>query len=473
VPRFVWVLDPRFSILDPRCAIRGCHGRRLCHIIRRKWQAVGPFGFSQDEDFFVNADRYLFTSESVSMGHPDKVADQISDAVLDHCLAADPTSRVACETLVTTDLVVVAGEITSRADLSPPAVERIARATVREIGYVDPRIGFAADTCKVECHLHAQSGDIAVGVDTGGAGDQGMMFGFACNETDTLMPLPIYLAHRLVEEHARLRRSGELPFVRPDAKSQVTVEYLADGTPYRIHTVVLSTQHDDSVVITRNGRSYFSDEARTVLRDKLILPTLEREKAKLVRGPIELVLPGQSPRDADPEAILCHINPTGMFLEGGPHGDCGLTGRKIIVDTYGGRGRHGGGAFSGKDPTKVDRSAAYMARYIAKNIVAAGLAAQCEVQLSYAIGYPDPLNIWVSTFGTVAGGLSDDQLVELIRGHFKLTPRGIIETLDLRRPIYRETARHGHFGRTEANFTWERTDRALALRRAVGLAAVA
>src|SRR5262249_49878433 len=286
-------------------------------------------------------------------------------------------SRVACETLVTTDLVVVAGEITTRADLSRPTIDKIVRDAVREIGYVDPKIGFAADTCKIDSHLHAQSAHIAQGVDTGGAGDQGMMFGFACNETSTLMPLPIYLAHRLVENHAKMRRSGDLKFVRPDAKSQVTVEYLADGTPYRIHTVVLSTQHDESVMEKKNGKDYFSDEARQHLIDSLILPTLQAERPELVRGDLVMVLPGTSLESVDENSIACHINPTGCFLEGGPHGDCGLTGRKIIVDSYGGRGRHGGGAFSGKDPTKVDRSAAYMARYIAKNIVAAGLASQC------------------------------------------------------------------------------------------------
>ncbi len=421
----------------------------------------------------MSADRYLFTSESVSMGHPDKVADQISDAVLDHCLAADPTSRVACETLVTTDLAVVAGEITTKADLSAAAVERIVRDVVREIGYVDPAIGFAADSCKVHCHVHAQSPDISMGVDVGGAGDQGMMFGFACDETHSLMPLPIFLAHRLVENHARLRRSGELRFVRPDAKSQVTVEYNADGTPSRIHTVVLSTQHDRSVIVKRNGTEYFSDDARNVLIEKLILPTLRAERSDLIKGKLRPVLPGMSPDALDDSDIRVHINPTGSFLVGGPHGDCGLTGRKIIVDTYGGRGRHGGGAFSGKDPTKVDRSAAYMARYIAKNVVAAGLAGQCEVQLSYAIGYPDPLNIWVSTFGSATNGLDDGQIAELIGKHFKLTPQGIIQTLNLRRPIYRETARHGHFGRELPNFTWERKDKAPALRREVGLAAAA
>ncbi len=422
----------------------------------------------------MSVDRYLFTSESVSMGHPDKVADQISDAILDHCLRADPTSRVACETLVTTDLAVVAGEITSRADLSPAAVDRIVRDTVREIGYVDPKIGFAADTCKVQCHLHSQSPHIGMGVDTGGAGDQGMMFGFACDETHTLMPMPIYLAHRLVENHARLRRSGALPFVRPDAKSQVTLEYNADGTPHRVHTVVLSTQHDESAMVKKGAAELFSNEARQVLVEKLIDPTLRAERADLLRGPIKLVLPGESVEAAGEDgAILCHINPTGCFLQGGPHGDCGLTGRKIIVDTYGGRGRHGGGAFSGKDPTKVDRSAAYMARYIAKNLVAAGLAKQCEVQLSYAIGYPNPLSIWVNTRGTTQHGLTEEQLIGLIRKHFRLTPAGIIDSLNLRRPIYHETARHGHFGRELPDFTWERTDKAKALRQAVGLAAVA
>jgi S-adenosylmethionine synthetase len=406
------------------------------------------------------------------MGHPDKVADQISDAVLDFCLRADPFSRVACETLVTTDLAVVAGEITTKADLSPAAVERLVRETVREIGYVDPTIGFAADTCQVQYHLHKQSPHIAMGVDTGGAGDQGMMFGFACKETASLMPLPIYLAHRLMENHAQLRRNGELKFVRPDAKSQVTVEYLADGTAHRIHTVVVSTQHDSSVVVKRGGNEFFSDEARRAIIDKLILPTLRDECPGLIRGEIVMVRPGSTP-DLDDYSILCHINPTGCFLEGGPHGDCGLTGRKIIVDSYGGRGRHGGGAFSGKDPTKVDRSAAYMGRYIAKNVVAAGLATECEVQLSYAIGYPDPLSIWVNTNDSCRHGLTNDQIADLIRKHFRLTPQGIIEALDLRRPIYHETARHGHFGRELPQFSWERKDRVEALAREVGARAVA
>jgi S-adenosylmethionine synthetase len=394
----------------------------------------------------------LFTSESVSMGHPDKVADQVSDAVLDFCLQHDKFSRVACETLVTTDHCTVAGEITTSAPLTRVNVDKLVRDAIREIGYTDPRIGFAADTCQVNCLIHSQSADISVGVDTGGAGDQGMMFGFACDETRTLMPLPIYLSHRLVENHAAMRRDGRLPWIRPDAKSQVTVEYNGDGSPHRITTIVLSTQHDESVLETVNGKKRMSDDARRELVEKLILPTIEAERSDLLKGD-----------------ITYHINPTGIFLEGGPHGDCGLTGRKIIVDTYGGRGRHGGGAFSGKDPTKVDRSAAYMARYIAKNIVAAKLAKQCEVQLSYAIGYPDPLSIWVGTFGTTAPGVTEDKLVELIRNHFHLTPKGIIETLDLRRPIYRESARHGHFGRELPDFTWEKTDKAEALRSAAGV----
>jgi S-adenosylmethionine synthetase len=421
----------------------------------------------------MSKDRYLFTSESVSMGHPDKVADQISDAILDHCLAADEKSRVACETLVTTDLAVVAGEITTSADLSRCTVDRIVRDTIREIGYTDPRIGFAADTCQVLCQLHAQSTYIAQGVDVGGAGDQGMMFGFACDETATLMPLPIYLAHRLVENHARMRKSGQLPFVRPDAKSQVTVEYNGDGTPHRIHTVVLSTQHDESVMETKGSMPYFKDSARREIIDKLILPTLREEthregKSDLMTGKdeVRLVLPGEGTPKVDGNTILVHINPTGCFLDGGPHGDCGLTGRKIIVDTYGGRGRHGGGAFSGKDPTKVDRSAAYMCRYIAKNIVKAGLARQCEVQVSYAIGYPDPINIWVSTFGTARADLDDEKIAGLIRKAFDLTPAGIIKKLNLRRPIYRETARHGHFGRELPTFSWERPDEAATLEAA-------
>ena len=415
-------------------------------------------------------DSYLFTSESVSMGHPDKVADQISDAILDHCLATDPMSRVACETMVTTDLAIVAGEITTTADLSRVTVDKVVRDTIRKIGYTDPKIGFAADTCQVMCHIHSQSPDIAVGVDSGGAGDQGMMFGFACNETKSLMPLPIYLSHRLVENHAKLRENGELPWIRPDAKSQVTVEYNSDGTPLRIHTVVLSTQHDKSAMVNHGGKHLFSDQARMVLLEKLILPTLRAERPDLVDGKGDhYVVPVGDNAENSKGKLSFHINPTGIFLEGGPHGDCGLTGRKIIVDTYGGRGRHGGGAFSGKDPTKVDRSAAYMSRYIAKNVVAAGLADQCEVQVSYAIGYPEPINIWVSTFNTAKGGLTESQIAELVRKHFKLTPKGIIETLNLRRPIYRETARHGHFGRDNPEFLWESTEKALELKKAAGI----
>jgi len=417
----------------------------------------------------VSAERYLFTSESVSMGHPDKVADQISDAVLDFCLTHDPMSRVACETLVTTDLAVVAGEITTKAPLTRVAVDKLVRDAIRDIGYVDPDIGFAADTCQIDCRIHAQSPNISQGVDTGGAGDQGMMFGFACDETPTLMPLPIDLSHRLVAVHADLRKSGKLKWLRPDAKSQVTVEYNTDGTPNRIHTVVLSTQHDESVMVTKAKQQYFTDEARQQIIDKLIYPVLKTDRADLIKGKLVLIQPNKKPPKLGPNDIACHINPTGCFLTGGPHGDCGLTGRKIIVDTYGGRGRHGGGAFSGKDPTKVDRSAAYMARYIAKNIVAAGLARQCEVQLSYAIGYPDPLNIWVNTGGTAK--IAESTLIDMIRKHFKLTPKGIIESLNLRRPIYRESARHGHFGRELPTFAWEKTDKAAALRSEASAAA--
>jgi S-adenosylmethionine synthetase len=421
----------------------------------------------------VSADRYLFTSESVSMGHPDKVADQISDAVLDFCLTHDPMSRVACETLVTTDLAVVAGEITTKALLTREAVDKLVREVIREIGYVAKdqvereEIGFTADSCQVDCRIHAQSPHISQGVDVGGAGDQGMMFGFACDETQSLMPLPIHLSHRLVEFHAELRKGGKLPWLRPDAKSQVTVEYNADGTPFRVHTVVLSTQHTREVMVSRDKQDYFTDEARQTIIDKLLLPVLEKERKDLIKGKLVMIRPGDAGAKLAPGDIACHINPTGCFLTGGPHGDSGLTGRKIIVDTYGGRGRHGGGAFSGKDPTKVDRSAAYVCRYIAKNIVAAKLARQCEVQLSYAIGYPDPLNIWVNTNGTAK--VPETRLVDLIREFFRLTPKGIIETLNLRRPIYRETARHGHFGRELPAFTWEKTDKADALKKAAGV----
>jgi S-adenosylmethionine synthetase len=407
------------------------------------------------------------------MGHPDKVADQISDSVLDFCLTHDPLSRVACETLVTTDLAVVAGEITTKAPLTREAVDKLVRDVIREIGYVakdrqeQEEIGFTAQACQVDCRIHAQSPHISQGVDIGGAGDQGMMFGFACDETASLMPLPIHLSHRLVEHHADLRKTGKLAWLRPDAKSQVTVEYNANGTPHRIHTVVLSTQHTREVMVCREKQDYFTDEARDVIINQLILPVLKREREDLIRGKLVMVRPGESSAKLGPNDIACHINPTGCFLTGGPHGDSGLTGRKIIVDTYGGRGRHGGGAFSGKDPTKVDRSAAYVCRYIAKNIVKAGLARECEVQLSYAIGYPDPLNVWVNTAGTAK--VSEVKLVELIREYFRLTPKGIIESLNLRRPIYKETARHGHFGRELPSFTWESTDKAAALKNAAGV----
>ena len=382
------------------------------------------------------SDSFLFTSESVSMGHPDKVADQISDAILDAMLIDDPHSRVACETLVATGLVVVAGEVTTRTYVDIPEV---VRATIREIGYTDADMRFDAESCAVMVALNKQSPDIAMGVDREGAGDQGMMFGYACRETEELMPLPIQLAHRLVEQHAHVRRESIVPGLRPDAKSQVTVEY--DGRrPVRIDTVVLSTQHQPSW----NERQ----------------DALKREVVEHVLRPVlgDWWNPG----------ITVHVNPTGRFEIGGPHGDAGLTGRKIIVDTYGGRGRHGGGAFSGKDPTKVDRSAAYMARHVAKNVVAAGLADECEIQLSYAIGVAEPTSVHVETFGTAQ--TDESKIAAAIREAFQLTPRGIIESLGLRKPIYRTTARHGHFGRQPAGdrFSWEKTDRVEALRQAVG-----
>jgi S-adenosylmethionine synthetase len=381
--------------------------------------------------------RHLFTSESVSMGHPDKVADQISDAVLDACLAQDPASRVACETLVTTGLCVVAGEITTKAQLN---YADIARETIKRIGYTSDSFGINGDTCAVMVALDRQSPDISQGVTEGeglhkeqGAGDQGLMFGFACDETPVLMPFPIYYAHRLVEKLAELRQSKALPWLRPDAKSQLTVEYEGDK-PVRVHTVVISTQHGPEVD----------------------LATITREiKEKVVQA----VIPAQF---LDARTVY-HINPTGRFVLGGPHGDCGLTGRKIIVDTYGGMGRHGGGAFSGKDPSKVDRSAAYAARWVAKNIVAAKLARRCEVQLSYAIGVAKPLSILVDTFGT--GSVADDVLTEAVGKVFDLSPRGIDKALDLRRPIYQKTAYHGHFGRTDTS--WEQTDRVAQLTEAV------
>jgi len=378
--------------------------------------------------------KHLFTSESVSMGHPDKVADQISDAILDAMLAQDKYSRVACETLVSTGMAVVAGEVTTKAYVEIPDV---VRDTIKEIGYTSGDMAFDYESCAVLTSIKRQSPDIAMGVDRDGAGDQGMMFGFACRETPQLMPLPIQLAHRLVEHHVGVRREELIPGLRPDAKSQVTVEY-EDGKPVRIDTVVLSTQHAPS----------WND------RQKELGEAVKAEIIKPVLG------------DWWNPKITIHVNPTGRFEIGGPHGDTGVTGRKIIVDTYGGRGRHGGGAFSGKDPTKVDRSAAYMARHIAKNIVAAGLADVCEVQLSYAIGIAEPTSVLVSTEGT--GRIDEEKLSKLVREHFPLTPRAIIEYLDLRRPIYRETARHGHFGRELPTFTWEKTDKAAALKRAAG-----
>jgi S-adenosylmethionine synthetase len=378
-----------------------------------------------------NSGSYLFTSESVTEGHPDKIADQISDAVLDSVLTQDSTSRVACETLVTTGLVVIAGEITTNAQVD---FSQVARETVREIGYTRAKFGFDCDTCSVLTAVDKQSPDIAMGVDTGGAGDQGLMFGFACNETEELMPLPIQMAHKLSRKLSDTRRTGALPYLRPDGKSQVTVEY-RDGRPFRIDAVVISTQHAPEV----------SNEQ---LREEIL----------------EQVIRATVPQELLDKTTKYHINPTGRFVVGGPQGDAGLTGRKIIVDTYGGYAPHGGGAFSGKDPTKVDRSAAYMARYIAKNIVAAGLAERCLVQLAYAIGVAEPVSVFVDTGGT--GRVSESLLSELIREHFKLTPHGIIETLKLRQPIYRKTAAYGHFGREEEGFTWEVSDRAQELREA-------
>jgi S-adenosylmethionine synthetase len=375
-------------------------------------------------------DRFLFTSESVTEGHPDKIADQVSDAILDACLEQDPLSRVACETLTCTGLVVVAGEITTQAYVD---FQTLVRETVREIGYDDALKGFDCNTCGVISTINRQSPDIAQGVDTGGAGDQGMMFGFATNETPELMPAPISLAHRLAERLTEVRKNGKLPYLRPDGKSQVTVEYDSNYKPVRVDAVVISTQHAEEVG---------NDQLRKEILDQVIKAVI----------PAALL-------DANTKY---HINPTGRFVIGGPMGDTGLTGRKIIVDTYGGMGRHGGGAFSGKDPTKVDRSAAYMARYVAKNIVAAGLADRCEVQLAYAIGVAEPVSVRIDTFGT--GTVSEQRLTELVRENFKLTPKGIIESLNLRRPIFKKTAAYGHFGRSGETFTWEATDKADALK---------
>jgi len=375
-------------------------------------------------------DRFLFTSESVTEGHPDKIADQISDAILDACLTEDPFSRVACETLTCTGLVVIAGEITTKAYVD---FQSIVRGTVGSIGYNNALYGFDSNTCAVISTINKQSGDIAMGVDTGGAGDQGMMFGYATNETPELMPTPISLAQKLTHRLSEVRKSGLMAYLRPDGKSQVTVEYNAENKPVRVDAVVISTQH-----------------AETVTNDEL--------RADILKHVIQAVIPA----NLLDENTKYHINPTGRFVIGGPMGDTGLTGRKIIVDTYGGMGRHGGGAFSGKDPTKVDRSAAYMARYVAKNIVAAGLADRCEVQLAYAIGVAEPVSVLVDTFGT--GTIAEDKLEALVRANFSLTPKGIIDSLKLRRPIYKQTAAYGHFGRDGADFSWEATDKAAALK---------
>ena len=378
--------------------------------------------------------RHLFTSESVTEGHPDKIADQISDSILDAILTQDPMSRVACETLVTTGLAMVAGEITTSARVD---YQDVVRQTITDVGYTRGKYGFDAETCAVLSSLHSQSPDIAMGVDTGGAGDQGLMFGFACTETDELMPLPIMLAHKLTKGLSCARRDGVLEYLRPDGKSQVTVEY--DGTtPIRVDAVVISSQHSPLVT---------NDTMRGDVTEKIIRAVI----------PAELM-------DNNTKIF---VNPTGRFVVGGPHGDAGVTGRKIIVDTYGGAAPHGGGAFSGKDPTKVDRSACYMARYVAKNVVAAGIADRALVQVAYAIGVADPVSVMVHTEGT--GRIPEEKITEIVRQHFKLTPRGIMEELNLRRPIYKKTAAFGHFGRTEPEFTWERTDRAAALRHAAGL----
>lgn len=378
---------------------------------------------------------FLFTSESVTEGHPDKIADQISDAVLDAIIGQDPTCRVACEAIVTTGLAFVAGEITTSCYVEIPD---IVRETIKQVGYTRAKYGFDYETCAVITSIHSQSPDIAMGVDTGGAGDQGLMFGYATNETPELMPTPILLAHKITKRLTEMRKGDILPYLRPDGKSQVTVEY-RDGKPTRVTTIVVSTQHSPDITLK---------ELREDVIEKVIKPVIPRELL-------------------DDESIIYHINPTGRFVVGGPQGDTGLTGRKIIVDTYGGVGSHGGGAFSGKDPSKVDRSASYMARYIAKNLVAAGIAERCEVQLAYAIGVADPVSILVDTKQT--GKVSQDKLVKLVRDHFPMTPRGIIEHLKLRRAIYKKTAAYGHFGRNDPDFTWEKTDLADAIRKAAGL----
>ena len=378
---------------------------------------------------------YLFTSESVTEGHPDKIADQISDAVLDALLTQDPMSRVACETLLTTGLAMVAGEITTKGYVEIP---EIVRQTIKDIGYTRAKYGFDYETCAVITAIHSQSPDIAMGVDTGGAGDQGLMFGYACDETPELMPMPIMLAHKLTRKLSEVRKTDVLPYLRPDGKSQVTIEY-RDGKPYKLHTIVISSQHSPDV--------HLKD-----LREDIIEHVIKPVAPKAL---------------LDEETIVYHINPTGRFVTGGPMGDTGLTGRKIIVDQYGGVDSHGDGCFSGKDPTKVDRSASYMARHVAKNIVAAGIASEVEVQLAYAIGVPEPVSIYVDDFAT--GKIEHDKLVQIIRKNFDMTPKGIVQTLDLRRPIYKKTAAYGHFGRTEPEFTWERTDKAAQLKKDAGL----
>ena len=377
----------------------------------------------------ASEERYLFTSESVTEGHPDKIADQISDGILDKVMEQDPKGRVACETLVTTGLVVIAGEITTKCYVD---FDEVARGIIRRVGYDRAKYGFDADTCGIICSIKKQSPDIAMGVDTGGAGDQGLMFGFACDETPELMPMPIQLAHHLTRRLAEVRKKGILNFLRPDGKSQVTIEYI-EGRPARVDCVVISTQHSEKIS---------HKELSEAIKQEVIKPVV--------------------PASMLDSRTKYHINPTGMFVIGGPMGDAGLTGRKIIVDTYGGYSRHGGGALSGKDPTKVDRSGCYMARYVAKNLVAAGVARKAEVQLAYAIGVAEPVSVMVDTFGT--GIIPDYHITELVRSNFSLTPRGIIETLDLRRPIYLPTAAYGHFGRNEPGFTWERTDKAEKIR---------
>jgi S-adenosylmethionine synthetase len=378
---------------------------------------------------------YLFTSESVTEGHPDKIADQISDAILDAIIKDDPDARVACETLVTTGMAIVAGEITTSTYVHIP---EIVRSTIKDIGYTRAKYGFDYETCAILSSIDRQSPDIAMGVDTGGAGDQGLMFGFACDETAELMPLPIMLAHKLTRKLAEVRKNDVLTYLRPDGKSQVTVEY-RDRKPYKVRTVVISTQHSPDITLK---------ELREDIVERVIKPVIPKELL-------------------DQEDIIYHINPTGRFVIGGPQGDTGLTGRKIIVDSYGGVGSHGGGAFSGKDPSKVDRSASYMARYVAKNLVAAGICERCEVQLAYAIGVAEPVSILVDTYKT--GKIPQEKIVQLVRNHFDMTPNGIIKSLDLRKPIYKQTAAYGHFGRNEPGFTWEKTDVAKSLKKEAGI----